>query len=133
VVAHGDLDHTVLHARVDVDDDRARPARVDDGVRERLARRQEDVVDLLLVGALRGKPQPELGAEKRRLAFPCGQAKAEPVSLISGCRSYVDGIPLVRAAAAVGLCVSAANRSGLSLASLDRVIRRRTEPTPLIE
>jgi hypothetical protein len=133
VVADGDLDHGVLDARVDVDDDRAGSAGVDDGVRERLARRQEDVCDLLVVGVLRDEPEPELGAKERRLALPCRQAKAEPVLLVSGCRGYVDGNPPGSRCAAVGLCLSAGNRSRLTRASLDRVIRRRTDPTPLFE
>jgi hypothetical protein len=93
VVADRDLDHAVLDAGVDVDDDRAWPAGMDDGVRERLARREEDVADLLVVGLLRGEPDPELGTEKRRLAFAGRQAKAEPVFRVSSCRGYVDGNP----------------------------------------
>jgi hypothetical protein len=47
---------------------------MDDGVRERLARREEDIGDLLVVGVVRDEPEPELGAQQRRLARSGGQA-----------------------------------------------------------
>jgi hypothetical protein len=131
VVADDDLDHAVGDARVDVDDDRTRATCVRRGVGEGLVRRQQDVDDLVVLRALGDEPEPEVGPQERGLAPARGQAEAEPVSMVPGCRGYVDGFPPgSRSAAAVSLWLSAANRSCTRLASLERVIRRRRRPRP---